>query len=231
MAKPPSKRRGIALDSRADTVGPLVHITNQSGVSEPDSSVPASSGADPAGVSPTTMADLVEQLQRMNAEQDARLLRLEEQVRRQLTLQQEQITRQTRPPAARGPLLAMLVLVGVAALGYHLWPRLQILAGGLNRVSADVNRIAPELQAVREQVASLGSGMGQMAGTMTSVKDDVSNVRSDLSSLRRTVDSLPSELKSARTAGGGAGNTIPTQPRNASLMNDPFRRTQRRMPW
>jgi len=219
MAKSPVKRRGISLDPRADTAGPLTELTSRT--SESDS---------------PELGELLDALRQLGSDQDARWQRQEERLQQQLHQlqhQQEQIARQSRQLQAlekarreagrRGALLAVLALVSVAALGYHAWPRVQGVAGELARARTDLNRVAPELQAVRQQLAS---DLGHVSGTMTSVRQDVSGVRSDLASLRKTVDGLP-----ARGDGEQADSATQLLPRDASATADPYRGMRPRMPW
>jgi hypothetical protein len=168
----------------------------------------------------------------MGADQEARWQRQEEQVQiqlRQLQLQEEQIARLTRQlTRRRGTYFSLLALVGVAALGWHFWPRVQEVAQDLHRARANVSHVAPELRAVREQVNALTAYVGQMAGTMASVQTDIASVHSELGALRKTVDTPRSPVG---TDTDGAGSTAHALPRNASAMNDPYRRRHPMMPW
>ena len=87
MAKPPSKRRGISLDPRADTAAPLDLMTFQS--EDFPAAVPTSA---PAGAAPAAMPELVDQLRRMRDDLDARWKAQENQLQQQ----REQIALQTR---------------------------------------------------------------------------------------------------------------------------------------
>jgi hypothetical protein len=145
----------------------------------------------------------------MNADLDIRWQRRAEQFQKQLLQlergeiaqqrRQLQALAQTRQASGRlSVLLALLALDGVAASSFHTWPRLQDVAGDLNRVSTNVGDLAPQVEAVRRQVTALTSDLGQMGSTMASLREDFSGVRSDLGSLRQIVDTLPDRRGAGR---------------------------------
>ena len=94
MAKPPSKRRGINLDPRADTAAPLDRMAFQT------ADFPATTATSPpAGTAPEAMPEVLAQLRQMSADLDNRWQHQEKQLRQQrqqLEEQREQIAQQTR---------------------------------------------------------------------------------------------------------------------------------------
>ena len=94
MAKPPSKRRGINLDPRADTAAPLDNMTFQT------ADFPANPPASPpVGAAPAAMPEVLTELRRMSADLDTRWQHQEKQLRQQreqLEQQREKIGQQTR---------------------------------------------------------------------------------------------------------------------------------------
>jgi prefoldin subunit 5 len=248
MAKPSSKRRGITLGPRADSAAALDLLSTQPSASvslTPDQTRPAAGtvGGDP-GATPETMPDQLVELRRMNADLDTRWRRQAEQLQGQLQLleqQRDQIAlqarqlqalEQTRRTSARlGVLLALLAITATAALGFHTWPRLQEVAGDVNRVSTGVAQLSPQLQTVRGQLTTLNSEMDQMGGAMTSLQQDVSSARSDLGSLRQVVDSMPKKGGTVRVDAGGRRSAAYGLPRNATTMSNPYRAARPMMPW
>ncbi len=249
MAKSPSKRRGITLGARADSAASLdlLSVRPAASVSRSPDQTPSaveSAGGDP-GASPETMPDHLVQLRRMNADLDSSWWRQAEQLQKQfeqLEQQRDQIALQTLQLQALGQarqrsgrlrvLLTLLILAGMGALGFHTWPRVQDLAGDLNRVATGAGQLAPQLQAVREQVTSLTSltsDLGQMGSTVAALREDVSGVRSDVGSLRRTVDTLRDDKGAVQA--GATRTAAHTLPRNATTMVNPYRGMRPGMPW
>ena len=232
MAKPPSKRRGITLDPRADTAAPLDLMTFQSAAFP--AAAPTSA---PAGAAPAAMPELVDQLRRMRDDLDARWKAQEtqtQQQREQIALQTRQLQyleKSRRSTARLGGLLTMLVLVGIAALGFHGWLRVQDLASHMSRVNASVDHITPELQALHGRLTNLESGMGRMDSTIASLREEVSQVHSDLGSPRNTAGSMPTTQGAERADRGGTRQVAHTQRREASPISDPFRRMHPMRPW
>lgn len=247
MAKAPSKRRGITLGPRADraialdllNVPPPPSLTPES-----DPPSPAPEVADQRNGPATPMMAQLDALRRLNAELDSRWREQSEQIERQrhqLEQQRDAIARQTRALLALeqrraassrvGALLALLTLVGVAALGLHGWPWLRGVAEDVNRVSSGVAELAPQLQAVRGQMAALSVDAGPMDNAMAALREDVAGMRSDLGALRRTVDTL-SEVKGTLPAkAGDRRSTANTRPHNATTMTNPYWTARPMMPW
>jgi hypothetical protein len=204
MAKAPTKRRGITLGARADNPAALDLLNVEQPVTSSIDPAPdqARAPADGAGADPSVVLDgLREQLadlRRMNAELDshwqARADRQQEQLR-QIERECDEIAAQAarlqalaqsrRRPGRLGVLLSLLAVVGVAALGFHTWPRVQEVAGELNRVSTGVAELAPKLHSVRGELSALSSEMGQMGTAVASLREDVSGARTELGSLRQ----------------------------------------------
>jgi septal ring factor EnvC (AmiA/AmiB activator) len=239
MAKPPSKRRGINLDSRADTAEPLDRMTFQT------ADFPASAPTSPpAGAAPTAMPEVLAQLRRMSADLDSRWQHQEEQLRQQrqqLEQQREQIAEQTRQlrsleqarrsTARLGFLLTLLAVVGVSALGFHGWPRLQEVAGNLSRVNTGVSDIAPELQAMQGQLTYLDSGMGQMRGTIASLREEVSGLHSELGSLRSAVNRVPPDQSADQAASSATRQVAHSLGQEPGAMSTQYRRMHPMRPW
>jgi prefoldin subunit 5 len=248
MAKPPSKRRGITLGRLTDSAASLDLLSVQPAPYVPITSdqprcAAETAGGDP-GAAPAAMAEQLDQLRRVNADLDTCWQRQADELRKQLQQveqQREQIAlqartlqalEQTRQTSGRlGVLLTLLTLAGVAALGFHSWPRLQETAGALNRLSTGVSHLAPELQAVRAQVTSLTSHMGQMGSAMASLREDITGARSDLGSLRRAADALPDGKGAVQADANGTRSAARTMPPNATTMNNPYWPMRPRMPW
>ncbi len=239
MAKPTNKRRGINLDPRADTAAPLDKMTFQT------ADFPATAPtAPPAGAAPTAMPEVLGQLRRMSSDLDTRWQRQEQQLRQQrqqLEQQRDQIAQQTRQlssleqarksTARLGVLLTLLAVVGISALGFHGWPRLQEVAGNLSRVNTGVNGIAPELQAIQGQLTYLDSGMGQMRGTIASLREEVSGLHSDLGSLRKAVDRAPPDQSSEQADSGATRQVAHTLRREPSATSARYQRIHPMRPW
>ncbi|MGE5155527.1 MAG: hypothetical protein ACM3ST_16135 [Bdellovibrio bacteriovorus] len=248
MAKAPSKRRGITLDPRAASAAALEELSAQMAApaflpSDQTPSAVAPAGDD-AVTTPKAILERLEELRRRDAELDIHRRHPAEQLQAQLPQleeQREQIAslarqlkalEQTRRTSARiGVLLSLLSLSAIAALGFHTWPRLQDVAGDLNRVSLGVSRLAPELQAVRGDVTALTSDLGQMGGAVDSLRKDVSDVRSGLGSLRQAVDTLPPGRDPVQADTGGRRGAAQTLPHTATTMSNPYRPMRPRMPW
>ena len=241
MAKAPNARRGITLGPRAESAAALDLLSAQPAASTSLASNQTRHAADPSGATPETLADRLVELDRMNADLDRRWRIQAEQLQeqsRQLEQQREQIALQTRQLQAQeqrrqrsgrlGTLMALLVISGVGALGFHTWPQVQHLASHLNRVGTGVDQAAPELLAVRGQLTSLTSELGQMGSAMTSLREDVSGVRADLGALRQTVDSLPAR---SGVVQANAHSAAPPSPRNPTTMTNPYRGMRPMMPW
>ena len=238
MAKAPNTRRGITLGPRAESAAALDLLNAQPAASI---SLPSDQTHHPAGATPEILPNRLIELDRMNADLDRRWRSQAEQLQeqsRQLEQQRDQITLQTRQLQALeqrrqrsgrlGILLALLVISGVGALGFHTWPQVQHLAGHLNRVSMGADQAAPELLAVRGQLTSLTSELGQMGSAMTSLQEDVSGVRSDLGALRQSVDTLPARSGTVQANAHGAAHPSPG---NATTMANPYRGMRPMMPW
>lgn len=238
MAKAPSKRRGITLGSRADKAIALDLLS----VPPPPSLGPESDPPSPApevavqrNAPAAPMMAQLDTLRCLNAELDSRWREQSEQIERQrhqLEQQRDAIARQTRALLALeqrrvassrvGALLALLTLVGVAALGLQGWPWLRGVAEDVNRVSSGVAALAPQLQAMRGQMAALSVDPGPVDSAMAALREDVAGVRSDLGALRRTVDTL-SEAKGALPAkASDLRSTANTRPHNATTMTGPY---------
>jgi outer membrane murein-binding lipoprotein Lpp len=248
MAKPPSKRRGITLGPRADGAAALERLHARTTSSLSPTSHQNGPDAEAAGneqaAAPTALLQQLDQLRIRDADRDIRWQRQVEQLQdqlRQLEEQREQIAlqarqlqvlAQTRQSSGRlGALLALLSVAGVAALGFHTWPRLQDVAGDVSRLNAGVSQLAPQLQAVRGEVSALTGDMHQMGGVLASLRQDVSGVRSDLGSLRPTVDTAPVKKGPAQANAGAKRNADHPLPRNATTMSGPYWAMRPRMPW
>jgi septal ring factor EnvC (AmiA/AmiB activator) len=248
MARPPSKRRGIALGPRADSAASLDRLNAQCRVADSsmaDQTEPAVRTA--GGETGTTPNAILEQLDRLrlgDAERDAQLrelgARLHDQLR-QLEDQRDQLAQQSRQlqaltqtrgtPGRLGVLLALMAVAGVAALGYHTWPRLQDVAGGMSRLSTSVAQLAPQLQSVGGEVTVLTAEMQQAAGVLASLRHDLAVARSDLGSLRQTVDALPERKGPVQVDAGARRGDPATLPRNATTMSNPYWAMGPRRPW
>lgn len=246
MAKAPSKRRGITLGSRADSVTALDLLYRPPAPSATPAADPTRPDPEAAGQSGAAaeMSGQVDELRRLNADLENRWRKQVDDIERQLQQldqQRDQIARQSRELLALeqrraasgrvGALLALLAFAGVAALGVHGWPWLRGVAEDFDRMSAGVAELAPQLQAVRGQVTALGSDEGQMDGAMASLREDVAGVRSDLSSLRRAVDTLSEGKGAAPTNVADRRGSATTWPYNATTMTSPYRTGRPMMPW
>lgn len=247
MAKVPSRRRGIALGPRADSATALDRLNAQCGLAKSSLADPVEPAARAAGGEPGTPGAVLEQLEALrlrDADRDTQwrelTARLHDQLR-QMEAQREQLAQharqlhalsQTRGTSGRlGVLLGLMAVAGVAALGYHTWPRLQEVAGGMSRLGSGVAQLAPQLEAVGGEVTALAAEMQQTAGVLASLRQDLAVARSDLGSLRQTVDALP-ERKGPQQAEAGARRGEPsTLPRNATTMSNPYWAMGPRRPW
>lgn len=232
MAKPPTKRRGISLDTRADTATPLDEMSFQTGEFPP---APVTAGG--AGATSSEAPELLAELHRLGAEFEDRWRHQQKQLQQQLEhleLQREQIAEQTRQlqslrqarrsSARMGVLLTALVVAGLSALGFHTWPRLQAHAGKVTSVNADVSRIRPELQALHGRLDDLDQDIGQMGEAVASLRAEVTEVRSDLGSLRIAVDAPATNANAVASESGPGLQVAHTLPREAALARDPYRR-------
>ena len=232
MAKPPSKRRGISLDPRADTAAPLDLMTFQSAAFPAAAPALGSPSARPAG-----MPELVAELRRMSDDLDTRWKAQEEQLQQQreqigLQTRQLQSLEKSRRSAARlGSLLAIVALVGIAALGFQGWLRFQDLASNTSRMNASLGQVTMELQALQGRLTDLDSGMGQMDSTIAALREEVSQVHSELGSLGTTVDRMPTNQGAERANRSGTRQVAHTPRREASPIPDPFRRMHPMRPW
>jgi septal ring factor EnvC (AmiA/AmiB activator) len=236
MAKPPSKRRGINLDPRADTAAPLDKMTFRS------AEFPATAATLPsAGDAPTAVPEVLTELRRMSADLDTRWQHQETQLRQQLEQQRNQIAQQTRQlrsleqarrsTARLGTLLTLLAVAGISALGFHAWPGLQEVAGNLSRVNTGVSGIAPELQAMQGQLTYLDSGMGEMRGTITSLREEVSGLHAELGTLRKTVDRAPPKEAAGAADSGATRQVAHTLGRDPNATNARYQRMHPLRPW
>lgn len=239
MARTPGKRRGITLSARAESAASIKQLGAQ--VAAPDH--PASRPAPPApgpipdhsGTAPEALLGQLDELRRLGAELESRWRHQVEQMQGQelqLQQQRDQIAAQakqlhtiaeTRRTAGRlGVLLSLLTLATIAALGFHTWPRLQDVAGDVNRVGMGVGELAPQLDTVRGNFATLASDLERMGGTVASLRQDVSGVRSDLGSLRQAVANLPTNQAPVQADAGGRRGAA-ALPRGATTMTNPYR--------
>jgi prefoldin subunit 5 len=244
MARPPSKRRGITLGTRADSPDALDLLNIQPASSLSPASDQTGSAADDTGDDPAAATEALHkqlaELQRRNADLDKRWRDQAEQMR-QLEEQRNQVALQTsrlqamdqkRQRSGRlGVLLSLLALSAIAALGYHTWPRLEYMAGDLNRMTTGVAQISPQLQAVRGEVTSLSSNVGQMGSDMASLRQDVSGMSSDLVSLRKALDTSPVNKGAVQARAAGTPGTVRTLPRYSTTMSNRYRGMRPRIPW
>lgn len=248
MARAPSKRRGITLGPRAGSAASLEGLSAQM-------SAPASSAQDRASsaVEPTDkelgpyselLLERIESLRRWNAVLESRWLQQAEELQtqmRQMEAQREEIALQARQlqtfvQARRtsrrlGLLLSLLCLVGVGALVFHTWPRLQGLASDIRQVNLRVGRLAPQVQVLRGDVTALNADLGRVASNMESLRQDVSQVRSELGSLRQAVDTPPGGKGQVQADTGGRWGLAQTSPRAATTTGNPYRGVRPIMPW
>jgi uncharacterized phage infection (PIP) family protein YhgE len=246
MAKAPSKRRGITLGYGAGNVPALDLSTVQptAPVSlAPDQTKPGAAdvgdGSDTAATLKTMAEDLAK-LRRTNADlerhwkhQAKRLQQLERQ-REEIELETRRLDalgQRRRASGRLGILLALLAITGVAALGFHTWPRLQEVTDEVSRVSSNLDQITPQLESVNGKLSSLTSNMGQMGSAVASLRDDVSGVRTNLGALRGTVDPVPANRGAAQANVSGARGAAPTLPRNMTTMRGPYPAMRPMMPW
>lgn len=248
MAKPPSKRRGIKLGARAESAAALERLNvpqSESVTAESDGnpSLPET-GHGRASATPEMMKEQLAELHRLGADLDLywqrQLDQLQEQSR-QLEQQRAEIAQQTRQlqdlkqtqrsSRRLGVLLSLLALTGMAAAGFHTWPRLQDLASDWNRVSAGLVQLAPRLEVVHGQVASLASDMEQIGGDMTTLRKDVSENRSDAGSSSRVANAVPEGKPVAQTKAASVRNAAYTVPRDRSSTTHPYWAMRRMRPW
>ena len=236
MAKPPSKRRGINLDPRADTAAPLDKMTFQS------AEFPTTAAnLPPADDAPAAAPEVLTELRRISADLDTRWQHQEQQLRQQLEQQRDQIAQQTRQlqsleqarrsTARLGILLTLLVVAGISALGFHAWPRVQEFAGNLSRVDTGVSGIAPELQAMQGQLTYLDAGMGEMRGTIASLRDEVSGLHAELGSLRKTTDRMPPEAGAEATDSDATRQVAHTLGQEPTATRARYQRMHPLRPW
>lgn len=248
MAKPPSKRRGIKLGARADSAAALELLNapqsdSVTAESDGNSSLPET-GDGQASATPKMMKEQLAELHRLGADLDLYWQRQLDQMQEQslqLEQQRTEIAQQTRQLQALkqtqqrsrrlGVLLSLLAVTGLAAAGFHTWPRLQDLAGEWNRVSTGVVRLAPQLEVVHGQVASLTSDMDQIGSDVTTLRKDVSEIRSDAGSPSRVAAAVHEGRPVTKAKAAIARTAVYTVPRDRSSATYPYWTMRRMRPW
>lgn len=248
MAKPLAKRRGITLGPHDDSAAVLERLNPQGTTSDPSPSSQTALGAKTLGGDLAAIVDgIAEQLDQLrlgDADRDARWheqtqrlqdhLRGLEAQRAQFAheLRQLQDSARTGKGAGRiGLLLALMAVAGVAALGHYTWPRLQGLAGDLDRLSQGVTALGPNLKAVGGELSALTADLQGMGDSLASLRTEVATARSDLGSLRHALDNSPRVKGPAQVETRARQGDPRALSRNATSMGNPYGAMRPGMPW
>jgi hypothetical protein len=248
MAKPPSRRRGITLNPRADLdaspdlLGARAQAPDTSGRDGTGQEREAEgTGPDPVG---QTIEQPLEQLRRISrhidehwkriAEESERQWRQLEQQRGEIALQLSQLQDlQRRHKTSRrvGASLALLTLATAVGLSLPHWHQIKGSAEGLSRTITGVAGIQPQLKLLNEQLANLTAETERVGGTMASLGEDFSRVHADVGALRGVVDTLSEHRHTASSEGAAPRRTAYTPTRSSATRGSPYRAMRPPLPW